>query len=137
MKIRRIHSRSAFSLIEVMIAILFLSIGFFGYVALQSRILHSGQRLEEKEIVRSATDFREGLEFARMISGKDRSINSIPYQKKPGFEKLYTLDTRHNSVDPVDWLLNFPPEFHPGMEDTLELIPTCPSSPYNYSWSKR
>jgi len=32
----------AFTLIEILLAILFVSIGFFGYVALHSRLLYSG-----------------------------------------------------------------------------------------------
>ena len=131
------RNRTAFSLVELMIAILFMSIGFFGYVALQSRILHSGQRLEEKEIVRSATDFLEALEFARMMLGKHTSIHFTPYAKKPGFEKFYVISTKHEPGTDTSWLLNYPPEFHPGMDEAVELWPACPAKPYEYSWSHR
>ena len=43
----------AFSLAEVMIAILFISIALFGYVALHSRLLYSGRRLEDLEVKRN------------------------------------------------------------------------------------
>ena len=45
-------SSSAFTLAELMVAILFICIALFGYISLHLRIIHSAFRLEEHEEVR-------------------------------------------------------------------------------------
>ena len=44
--------RAGFTLAEVMIAILFISIAFFGYMSLHIRLMHSGQKLELRQQAR-------------------------------------------------------------------------------------
>ncbi len=127
--------RRGFTLIEIMIAVLFLSIGFFGYVALHSRILHSGQRLEEREVIRAATDMFESIEVARVTLGFTLSINGQRYPTATGFPDLHPISTDATAGDP-EWLENFPPEYHAGMEETMELAPVMFSKPYKYSWGQ-
>lgn len=129
------RKRRGFTLIEIMIAVLFLSIGFFGYVALHSRILHSGQKLEEREVVRAATDMFEGIEVARATMGMSRSINTVRYANKPDFPELVVLKTEVDSSN-LDWLLYYPPEYHAGMKETMELGPVVFPKPFEYTWSQ-
>lgn len=41
--------RSGFTLAEVLVAIVFVSIGLFGYVSLQARLLHSNRKLQARQ----------------------------------------------------------------------------------------
>lgn len=93
--------RSGYSLIEVMIAIVFVSIGFFGYVALHARLLHSGQRLEERERIRSATDLVEGIETARATQGYDTSIDGTEFSSTSSMEvpTLVWVNTKRKDKD--------------------------------------
>ena len=126
----------AFTLVEIMIAILFISIGFFGYVALHSRILHSGQRLEEKEVVRASTDFFEAIEVARIVAGNVISIDGEVYPADFEFPGLFRISTSNQNRD-TSWKTDYPPEYHPGLEETLELSPNVMSRPHEYSWKSR
>lgn len=135
MTTKRSASWAGFTLIEIMIAVLFLSIGFFGYVALHSRILHSGQKLEEREVIRAATDMFEALEVARVTLGFSKSINAQDYPVQPGFPDLHPLSTDASAGD-MSWLLNFPKEYHAGMEETMELAPVIFAKPFVYSWGQ-
>ena len=128
--------KHAFSLIEVMIAVLFITIGFFGYVALHSRILHSGQRLEEREVIRAGTDFYEAIEIGRMTLGSRNSISGQAYPVSPVVSNLHPISTQLEGQD-SSWALNYPPEFHPGLEETMETSPTMLSKPHEYTWEKR
>lgn len=136
MNCRKRIASNAFSLIEIMIAVLFISIAFFGYVALHSRILHSGQRLEEKEEIRAATDFFEAIEVARVKLGVPQSITAEPFPADPGISKFYRLDTALAGRS-LDWTLAYPPEYHTALEETMELHPRMLAKPYHYSWEKR
>ena len=49
---RKSFTLRAFTLAELMVAILFICIALFGYVSLHLRIIHSALRLEEHEQVR-------------------------------------------------------------------------------------
>lgn len=118
-----------------MIAVLFLSIGFFGYVALHSRILHSGQRLEEREVIRAATDMFESIEVARITLGFSLSITGQRYPTGTGFPDLHPIST-DASVGDQQWLQYYPEEYHAGMKETLELAPVVFSKPYSYSWGQ-
>lgn len=119
-----------------MVAVLFITIGFFGYVALHARLLHSGQRLEEKEVVRAATDFYEALEVGRVMSGSRNSINGAAHQEDSALENFYRISSSTKDTN-TSWKLNYPPEFHPGMESTMELSPGVYREPYVYTWEKR
>lgn len=125
-----------YSLVEILIAILFISIGFFGYVALHARLLHSGQRLEEKEIVRASTDYFEGMETGRILIGMETSITKESFLKHPILDDLYLVKTDLSNRD-RGWLIYIPEEYREQFETTMELSPRVMSKPYEYSWSKR
>lgn len=124
----------AFSLIEVMIAILFVSIAFFGYVALHSRLLHSGQQLEEREIARSGSAFIEAVEVARISLGYERSVRQVPYRAAFEGGGLYEIDTVQDERSADHWKTIYPPDLHPSIERAYELSPTHRETPYGYSW---
>lgn len=137
---RRVSSqrRIGFSLIELMIAIVFIVIGFFGYVALHARILHSGQRLEEKETIRAATDFYSAFLISRAMLGMDAGSDGKKFQGLPSSPGLFVIDT----TDPysLHWLtegLSYPKEFAEGMDETMQLSPHVLPKPYHHSWKKR
>ncbi len=136
MKIRNRTTRSGFTLIELMIAMVFILIAFFGYVALHSRILHSGQRLEERETIRAATDFYAALLVARATLGIDSYMNGQKFVPEARLSNAYRIDT---SPDPnaAQWLVNYPPEFAVGMNETMQISPTILANPYQYQWKKR
>ena len=129
-------SKLAFSLIEVMIAVLFITIGFFGYVALHSRILHSGQRLEEREVIRAGTDFYEAIEIARITLGSQNSISGQLYPVSDTVTGLHPISTQLEGRD-TTWRLQYPAAYHPGLEETMETEATMLSKPYEYTWVKR
>ncbi len=115
---------------------LFVSIGFFGYVALHARILHSGQRLEQREVVRSATGFLEAVEIGRALNGNQLSISGESYQVSHYSQAVMRVTTLpHPNVEL--WSENFPPEFHQGLDQTYELSPFVMEKPYEYSWKTR
>lgn len=132
------QSSRAFSLIELMIAMVFILIAFFGYVALHARILHSGQRLEERETIRSATDFYSGILVSRAMLGMDKGPDGKqfgPVSEVPG---MYRIDT--TKPQSLDWLsqnLSMPKSFADGMDQTMQLSPEILATPYKYSWEKR
>lgn len=134
---RPVHSH-AFSLVELMIAIVFIVIALFGYVALHARLLHSGQRLEEKEVVRSATDFYSAVLVSRATAGMDKGPDGKPFTTVPGRSGMFRLDT--TKPDNLAWLEESwfnPKEFTEGMKETLQLSPQVLSNPYKYTWEKR
>ena len=131
------HShKAAFSLVEIMIAILFISIGFFGYVALHARILHSGQRLEEKEIVRSGTDFMEAIEVARITWGVNRSVSGEEYFVDRKTIRLFHADTALEGRN-REWVESLPELYRPGLEETMQISPSMYFAPYRYGWATR
>lgn len=89
---------AGFSLGEVLLAILFLSISFFGYVALHQRLIYSGWRLEQRQSPRE--EARESLtlrlEAARVAAYTDAA--PVP-GVSPGLqllrvEKVWQLPSR-------------------------------------------
>lgn len=70
--------RRGFTLAEVMVAMLFLSIAMFGYIGLHMRILHSSGTLQERHSVRRKVDLHGGLVVALMRRGKDISDGVYP-----------------------------------------------------------
>lgn len=131
------HQRG-FTIVEILIAIAFISIGFFGYVALHARLLHSGQRLEEKEVVRAGTDYFEALDVGRVFTGRKTSIGDDIFEEDETLDGLYYLKTDVSIAGrDMTWILAIPPEYHPGFEETMELSPSVLANPYTYSWSKR
>lgn len=135
---RRDRAARAFSLIELMIAIVFLTIAFFGYVALHARILHSGQRLEERETIRSATDFYSGVLVSRAMLAMDKGPDGKAFANIPAAPGMFRIDT----TDPysISWLsenIAMPKEYSKGLEDTMQLSPEILATPYKYGWDKR
>ncbi len=129
---------SAFSLIELMIAVVFITIAFFGYVALHSRILHSGQKLEEKEVVRAATDYYAGILISRVIRGGERAPDGSSFYPVPGIHNLFQISTSPKSS--LAWLTEnwqIPKAYHKGMDETMELSPTVLKHPFRYGWGER
>lgn len=128
----------AFSLVELMIAMVFIVIAFFGYVALHARILHSGQRLEEREVVRSATDFYSGLLVARAMLGMSKGPDGKPFQGISEVPGMVRLDT--TQPQSLDWLtanIGMPKGFSDGMDELMQLSPEILTTPYTYRWEKR
>lgn len=54
-------NRRGFTLAEVMVAMLFLSIAMFGYIALHMRIIHSSTTLQQRHSVRRKVDLQSAL----------------------------------------------------------------------------
>lgn len=125
-----------FTLIEILIAILFLSIGFFGYVALHARLLHSGQKLEEREVVRSATDFVEAVDFTRAVLGLADSIDGSAFPRDRLVPELVEISTSAERRD-LGWLNHYPEEYRRGAEETLDLQVTVYQQPYKLTWGER
>jgi prepilin-type N-terminal cleavage/methylation domain-containing protein len=130
---RHFRTPRAFTLIEIMIAILFISIGFFGYVALHSRLLHSGQKLEEREKIRASTSLRESVEVGRLMLGIKSSVTGRPYEPAT-LPQTYVVSTESGPEEPRDWLQAYPPEYSQSMTPTVQMSPVVPSAPFQYSW---
>jgi hypothetical protein len=121
-----------------MIAIVFLVIAFFGYVALHARILHSGQRLEERETIRSATDFYAGMLIARAMLGMDKGPDGKAFANVPEMPRMVAIDTTEPYS--LSWLtenMAMPDEFSKGMEQTMQLSPEILATPYKHTWERR
>ena len=133
---RQKRASTAFTLVEILIAILFISIGFFGYIALHSRLLHSGQRLEEKEIVRAATGMIESIEFTRALLGFEQSIDGSQFRRDSLVKNLVFVSTdseRRNQ----SWLNHFPEEFRLGADETLAMEVAVYKKPFVHKWRTR
>lgn len=138
MTYRRPIKSFAFSLVELMIAMVFIVIAFFGYVALHSRILHSGQRLEEKEVVRAATDYYSAILVNRAVKGAASGPDGFPYTtvpEIPNLQRVSTLPTGQLGWLTENWAV--PKAYHQGMDQTMQLSPEILAAPYQYQWSQR
>ena len=126
---------SGFSLVELMVAMVFVCIAFFGYVALHSRLLHSGQRLEGRETGRSATDFYFALLSSRLAAGVAEYPDGRPMLADPEVPGLYRVST----APPTDtgWLRDYPAELGEGFSEAEELDAQLMLYPYDHEWSKR
>ncbi len=135
---RRARQSSGFSLIELMIAILFVSIGFFGYVALHARLLHSGQRLEEREKIRSVTDLVEGIETTRATRGYDTSVDGTEFSSTSSLDvpTLVWVNTKREGKD-NSWAENLPFEHALNLEESLELKSAAYPRPWRHRWRSR
>lgn len=71
--------RRAFTLAEVMVAILFISIAFFGYMSLHIRLMHSGQKLEQRQVHREEV----GQSVAAQISKARREGVGLKHPDVP------------------------------------------------------
>lgn len=92
-----------FSLGEVLLAILFLSIAFFGYVALHQRLIYSSWRLEQRQSPREEArqELMTRLEAARIATyaGAPSVPGVSPGLQLLRVEKVWELPSRQN-VDP-------------------------------------
>ena len=132
------RKNAGYSIVEIMIAILFITIGFFGYVALHARLLHSGRKLEEKEVIRAGTDYFEALDVGRALIGLTTSVADDVFVQDDTFQGLHYLKTDVTIPGrDMTWQLSIPPEYHPGLERTIELSPSVLAEPYEYKWEKR
>ncbi len=131
-------SNSGFSLVELMIAILFVSIGFFGYVALHARLLHSGQRLEERERIRSITDLVEGIETTRATRGYDTSIDGTDFASSMSVEvpTLVWVSTKRAGKN-NRWTSSLPSEHTEYVEQSLDLRCAVYPKPWVHRWRSR
>lgn len=138
MRHRRPYTASAFSLIELMIAMVFLVIAFFGYVALHSRILHSGQQLEKKEVIRAATDYYSGILVSRAIKGGSVGPDGTAFEPLEELPNAFIIDT--TPTGNLTWLTEnqaVPKPYHKGMDETMQLSPIIVNKPYEYDWARR
>lgn len=129
------RSRHAFTLVEIMIAIVFISIGFFGYVALHSRLLHSGQRLEEREKIRSGTDFYESVEVSRALKGLNDSISGSRFPTDPLVPALVRIPV--GQCKNCTWSTLYPEEFRVGVDDAMPLDVVVYRNPFELKWNTR
>ena len=128
--------RTAFSLVEILVAIVFISIGFFGYVALHGRLLHSGQQLEKREVIRSSTDFFEGLEVTRSLLGYAKSIDGTEYPHDLVLRNLVTVSTDSKNRN-MSWLEHYPEDFHHGINDSIPMKLKVYQNPFRNKWRER
>ena len=88
---RRMLKRG-FTLAEVMVALLFVSIALFGYVALHLRILHSASTLQLRHSIRRKVDLHIGLIIARARN------NKLP--TTDGTHPIFIDDTNQEFITP-------------------------------------
>lgn len=127
---------NAFTLMELMVAITFISIGFFGYVALHARLLHSGQRLEEKEKTRAATDFFETLNFTRAMLDYTEALNGHPYEVDPQVSRILWVTTDMKGGD-TRWQEHYAPEQIRDMDKVMIRRSAVYRQPFTYKWGER
>ena len=132
---RPIPRKYAFTLIEIMIAIVFISIGFFGYVALHSRLLHSGQKLEEREKIRSGTDFYQAVETTRALKNLNTSITGASFLEDPRIRSLVRIPIQPNSHP--SWTSLYPEEFRVGVDQALPMEVVVYRNPFQLRWNTR
>ena len=92
MKIRGIRYR-AFTLAELLIALLFISIALFGFIALQMRLLDSNERLQLKQeaVWKAESELAESI--ARVRASRDATITA---PQPVSAESAWSLrDNRH------------------------------------------
>lgn len=133
---RRVLAPRAFSIVELMIAIVFICIAFFGYVALHARLLHSGQRLEEREQIRSVTDFMEAVNYARAVSQMDNAINLTPMQTDLQSSRVVWFSTDMRGGD-ARWRESYPTDATARLDDVMVRRSAACKTPYSYSWLRR
>lgn len=96
-------SSLGFSLLELMLAILFISIALFGYVALHTRILHSGTRLQEREIARRTVANVWAIDQVRLINGLHSGVRGNTLEVVPDVPELRKITMDAPALNP------FPP----------------------------
>lgn len=69
---------------EVMLAMLFISIAFFGYMSLHIRLMHSGSKLELRQVHREEV----GLEVLAQVAEGRQSEIGVPQGDFAGLRRL-------------------------------------------------
>lgn len=121
---------------ELMIAITFICIGFFGYVALHARLLHSGQRLEEREKIRSVTDFTEAVNVTRGLADLPDAINSQPFEVDPQVSRVVWVSTDMRGGD-TRWQAYYAPEQVRDLDSVMVRKSAVYRRPFTYKWGAR
>lgn len=85
-------ARRGFTLAEVMVAMLFVSIALFGYVALHLRILHSASTLQLRHSIRRKVDLHMGV-----LVGKAKE-DRLP--KEDGLTPLFVDSSTREIITP-------------------------------------
>ena len=70
--------RRGFTLAEVMVAMLFLSIAMFGYIGLHMRIIHSSTTLHLRHSIRRKVDLQSALTVNRARQGQAPADATYP-----------------------------------------------------------
>lgn len=121
------RSQRGFSLGEVLLAILFISIAFFGYSALHQRIIFSGWKTELRNLPReqargqlitaqqalrtstiTAQDLGENMTLKR-VQGVSEGLYSVSVSKtwqdptRPGKQAQYLFETMATRRRPTAW----------------------------------
>ncbi len=130
-----IRSR-AFSLVELLVAITFICIAFFGYVALHARLLHSGQRLEEREKIRAVTDYMEAVNYARATSRFETALNLTAMQPDLRNTRVLWYSTDMRGGD-IRWREFVPEDQIEALDQVMVRRAAACKSPYTYSWMSR
>ena len=121
---------------ELLFAITFICIGFFGYVALHARLLHSGQRLEERERTRSVTDFTEALNVTRGMLDFPQGINSQPFEIDPQVSRVVWVSTDVRNWD-TRWQAYYAPEQVRDLDRVMVRKSAAYRRPFTYKWGER
>jgi len=121
---------------EILIAILFISIGFFGYVALHSRLLHSGVRLEKREQIRAATDLIEAIDFSRGLLGMEGRVDDTPFTVDPLVPNLRSFSTDPKGRS-LSWVQQLPEEHRLAADQALPLEVKVYRKPFVNRWNSR
>lgn len=85
-------SRRGFTLAEVMVAMLFVSIALFGYIALHMRILHSASTLQLRHSIRRKVDLHMGV-----LVGQAK-VDKLP--KEDGLHPLFVKPSNGELITP-------------------------------------
>jgi Tfp pilus assembly protein PilV len=127
---------TAFSLVELMVAITFICIGFFGYVALHARLLHSGQRLEEREKTRAITDFMEAVNFTRATMDISNALNLTAFEVDPQVSRVLWVTTDMRGGD-SRWKEFYAPEQVRDLDRVMVRKSATYRQPFTYKWGAR
>lgn len=84
-----------------MFAILFISIGLFAYVALHTRILHSGARLKDLELERRKVATLKSIDQTRAMYGEREGVLWTPFPSVDGLPLLKMTTTTFVGDPPV------------------------------------
>lgn len=93
-----LRRRPGFTLMEVMVAILFISIAFFGYAALHERIIMSAWNIEVRSTAREDARSTHLKSMGLVGAGYTKNVATAPDATSSG---LYLLRTEHSATNTV------------------------------------